>query len=547
MYKPLQIIATGFLAALFLLPLQGFADASLDDGSVDDIQPATLKVANRTIMVFRHAVLGETPELRAARAQSVIQEVLDRNGKLDVRLDPVQDSYLVLLDNSRAFIVTPKDVDPSTLDTLLVTAEAAADNLRQVVAESQQSRDLRFLVIATAYSAAATLVFILLVRLIYLLRNKLGQVLPGLMQKKVKTLKLGDTQVVDMHHLFPVVSRVSQILRWLLILLLTNEWLSFVLSQFPYTRPWGEGLNAFLLQVVTYLFRGIVNAVPGLIIALAIFFLARGFSEFAKGLLKRLSAPSKSERWLNAETLSPTQRLTSVGIWLFALVMAYPYLPGAGTDAFKGLSVLVGLMVSLGASSVIGQAASGLILTYTRTLRAGEYVQIGEHEGTVTDLGIFTTRIRTGLGEVLTIPNSMITGTVTKNYSRAVTGQGFVVDVVVTIGYDTPWRQVEAMLIEAATRTDGILSSPAPLVFQTALNDFYPEYRLVAQAIPSQPRPRAEMMSMLHANIQDVFNEYGVQIMSPHYVADPQQPKVVEKGDWHKAPALRPKPGQKNK
>jgi small-conductance mechanosensitive channel len=245
--------------------------------------------------------------------------------------------------------------------------------------------------------------------------------------------------------------------------------------------------------------------------------------------------------WLNAETLQPTQRLTSLAIWLFALAMAYPYLPGAGTDAFKGLSVLIGLMISLGASSVVGQAAAGLILTYTRTLRPGEFVRIGEYEGTVTELGMFTTRIRTGLGEVLTVPNSMITGTVTKNYSRTVQGPGYVVDTVVTIGYDTPWRQVEAMLLEAARRTPGVLEVPPAQVFQTALSDFYPEYRLVAQAIPSQPRPRAVLLSMLHANIQDVFNEHGVQIMSPHYLGDPKEEKWVPRDKWFTAPAQEPK------
>lgn len=135
------------------------------------------------------------------------------------------------------------------------------------------------------------------------------------------------------------------------------------------------------------------------------------------------------------------------------------------------------------------------------------------------------------------MPNSMITGAVTKNYSRIVQGQGYVVDTVVTIGYDTPWRQVHAMLIEAARRTPGIVEQPSPQVFQTALSDFYPEYRLVAQAIPSEPRPRAELLSMLHANIQDVFNEYGVQIMSPHYLADPDQAKFVPPERWHAAPA----------
>jgi small-conductance mechanosensitive channel len=123
-----------------------------------------------------------------------------------------------------------------------------------------------------------------------------------------------------------------------------------------------------------------------------------------------------------------------------------------------------------------------------------------------------------------------VLGSVSKNYSRAVHGRGFVVDTTVTIGYDTPWRQVEAMLKEAARRTPGVLAVPAPRVFQTALSDFYPEYRLVCQAIPSEPQPRAEVLSALHANIQDVFNDHGVQIMSPHYLGDPAEPKLVPPG-----------------
>lgn len=116
------------------------------------------------------------------------------------------------------------------------------------------------------------------------------------------------------------------------------------------------------------------------------------------------------------------------------------------------------------------------------------------------------------------------------------------VDTTVTIGYDTPWRQVEAMLVEAARRTEGVLTDPTPQVFQTALSDFYPEYRLVAQAVPSQPRPRAALLSALHANIQDVFNEYGVQIMSPHYIADPQDAKWVPPANWYAEPARRETP-----
>ena len=232
--------------------------------------------------------------------------------------------------------------------------------------------------------------------------------------------------------------------------------------------------------------------------------------------------------------------MTTIAVWVFALAMAYPYIPGSGTEAFKGVSVLLGLMVSIGASGIVGQAASGLILMYTRTFRPGEYVRIGEHEGTIVEMGMFTTRIRTGLGEELTVPNSFALAVVSKNYSRAVKGAGFVLDTTVTIGYDAPWRQVHAMLIEAARRTPGVLSDPAPHVFQTALSDFYVEYRLVCQAVPSEPRPRAEVLSALHANVQDVFNEYGVQIMSPHYLGDPADPKVVPKAHWHEPPAKPP-------
>jgi small-conductance mechanosensitive channel len=530
------------LALLLLLPMLLLAADPLTDKADDSGEQATLKVANRSIMVFRGSLLGEVPEMRAARARLVINEVLSNSESLDVSLQPSQQNYIVLLGGQRGFMVTPEDVDPLQHDSVASAAKQAADGLRQVVAENQQSRDLRFMLKALGYSALATLVFVLLIRAMYYLRRKVLAALPGLMLRHTKALKLGTTQVVDAYQLYPIVSRVLHALRWMLMLLLAYEWLSFVLSRFPYTRPWGENLNSYLLDVVSYLFEGVIGAVPGLGVAVAIFFIARWISGFAQRLLKRMAAPSSSEAWLNAETLQPTRRLTALAIWLFALAMAYPYLPGAGTEAFKGLSVLIGLMVSLGASSVVGQAASGLILTYTRTLRAGEYVRVGEYEGTVSEMGMFTTRIRTGLGEVLTIPNSMITGAVTKNYSRAVNGQGYVVDTTVTIGYDTPWRQVEAMLIEAAGRTEGILRNPAAQVFQTALADYYPEYRLVAQAVPRHPRPRAALLSALHANIQDVFNEYGVQIMSPHYIADPQRDKLVPREHWYQPPAKPPEP-----
>jgi small-conductance mechanosensitive channel len=336
------------------------------------------------------------------------------------------------------------------------------------------------------------------------------------------------------------VMRLLQVGFWTIALLLTYQWFGFVLTRFPYTRPWGEQLNGFFLSAIGDMLTAVATAIPDLLIAVAIFFAAHA----ATGVLKNFFDGVQSGRvrvgWMDADSARPTRRLAAFGVWLFALVMAYPYLPGSGTEAFKGLSVLVGLMVSIGASGIVGQAASGLILMYTRTFRPGEYVRVGENEGTIVEMGMFTTRLRTGLGEELTLPNSLVLGTITRNYSRAVEGKGFVVDTVVSIGYDAPWRQVHAMLTEAASRTDGVLTDPVPRVFQTALSDFYVEYRLVCQAIQTEPRPRAEVLSRLRANVQDVFNENGVQIMSPHFLGDPAEPKVVPKAKWYAPPATPP-------
>ena len=243
---------------------------------------------------------------------------------------------------------------------------------------------------------------------------------------------------------------------------------------------------------------------------------------------------------LDEGTVVPTRRLFQIVVWAFALALAYPYLPGAETDAFKGVSVLVGLMVSIGASSIVGQAASGFILMYTRVFRVGEYVRIGETEGTVVGLGSFATRIRTGLGEEVLVPNSYALQNTTHNFSRPVAGPGFVVNTGVTIGYSTPWRQVHAMLEEAARRTKDLAADPAPLVRQTRLSDFYVEYRLIAYAPIEGASKRMEMLSQLHAHVQDVFNEHGVQIMSPHYMTETAEPQVVPKARWWTPPAKAP-------
>jgi len=500
---------------------------------------APLVVFNRTIIEFRAPFLGMPATERAARARTILGEVLREGGELKVAVKANPEGRLVMVNDRLAFVVTPGDADPLLEENTDKVAKRAALRLEQVVAETLEARSLEALSKALTAAAIATGLFVLLLWSLRWLRLRIRATALAALERKFSALEIGGAQIVEGSYLLLWLSRVLIFLRWLVILLITYEWLSFVLSTFPYTRPWGEHLNGYLLNIGSSLLDAILGGIPGLGVAVAIFFLARFFIGLMGKFFERMASVDSPADWLAPDTMPTTRRLFSIAIWLFAIAMAYPYLPGAQTEAFKGLSVLLGLMVSLGTTSIVGQGAAGLILTYTRTLRMGEYVRIGDHEGTVTRLGMFTTRIRTGLGEELSVPNSLITGAITKNYSRAVHGQGYIVDTTVTIGYDTPWRQVEAMLLEAARRTPGIIEAPAPRVFQTALSDYYPEYRLVAQAIPSEPSPRAVVLTRLHANIQDVFNEYGVQIMSPHYMADPAAAKVVSPEAWYPAPARK--------
>ena len=523
------------LGVFFLL---GAAVAAAE-GSSAAAEPATLKVFNREIVTFRANLLGQTPAQRAQRARVAISDLLSQGGPLEVNVKSNPVGQLVLLGPHLVFIITPGDDEDPTDEGQSNATRKAVRNLERVLEETRESRDFGQLLRSLAVAGVASVIFGALLFVIGRLRRTLADKLIALAELKAQALTIAGERVLEPRTFMPRLQRALDVMRWLLVALLSYEWVSFVLSRFPYTRPWGEQLNAYLYWMFATIAEAMLDALPGLAVAVVIFFIARFFVNFVARILGRLSLGRPGSAWLNPETLPTTRRLVSIAIWLFALAMAYPYLPGAQTEAFKGLSVLLGLMVSLGATSIVGQGAAGLILTYTRTIRPGEYVRIGEHEGTVTEMGMFTTRIRTGLGEELTLPNSMITGSVTKNYSRSVRGRGYVVDTTVTIGYDTPWRQVEAMLIEAARRTPGILEKPSPAVFQTALSDFYPAYRLVAQAVPERPRSRAEVLSALHANIQDVFNEYGVQIMSPHYLGDPQQAKVVAQEDWYAAPAQR--------
>jgi small-conductance mechanosensitive channel len=253
------------------------------------------------------------------------------------------------------------------------------------------------------------------------------------------------------------------------------------------------------------------------------------------GLFAGVEQGNLSLPGLEQETAEATRRISTVLVWLFAVIVAYPYIPGSGTDAFRGISVFVGLMLSLGSAGLVNQVMSGLVVVYARAIRPGEYVKIGELEGLVAEVGLLSTKLVTARKEEITIPNAVMTNAATVNYSRLGDKDGAVVSTSVTIGYDAPWRQVHALLTLAAQRTEQVRADPPPRVAQRKLDDFYVEYMLMVHV--DQPAQRPFILSALHANIQDAFNEYGVQIMSPHFEIQPEKTVFVPRDQWRPAPA----------
>ena len=504
--------------------------------TVGDFEPAVLEVANREIVTLRADVFGATP---AERVESVVERVgsvVAGGGPLKVSTRAIPDGVAVQVDGRLIFRLLHADVDPEADQTTQQVAQAAAANLQLALDEMREAHDSRAILRGIGVTILATA---LLLAALWGLRRayawasrRLGAFAQRHSDRLTSTL---GHQLTGQLGLARLVLAPLRLLAVLVGMLAAYEWLGVVLKQFPYTRPWGETLLAKLLDGVGEIVLKAMEAVPGLLFVLFILLIARFFVRVVKAFFEGVAQGRVSVNWVDESTARPTGKLFTTAIWLLALVAAYPYFPGSGSEAFKGIGVFVGLMVSIGSSGVVNQAVSGLMLMYTRSFRPGEFVQVGETEGTVREIGFLTTRIETLRHEHVTIPNAVIVGNVTRNFSRLKELGGIRAPTKVTIGYDVPWRQVRGMLQLAADRTAGVVRDPPPRILQTALLDHAVEYTmLVCVADPTQ---RPLVLGELHGHILDVFNEYGVQIMSPVYEADPEAPKLVPRGEWFKAPA----------
>lgn len=339
-------------------------------------------------------------------------------------------------------------------------------------------------------------------------------------------LKIRTYEVLDEDRFISILLIGLNVLRILFLVFIFYLTLPVVLTIFPWTEGIADMLFSFILDPFRSIIHAIVEYIPNLftiaIIFLVIRFIARGISYLASEVRTgKLKMSGFYPDWA-----IPTSRIINFVLYMFMLVLIWPYLPGSGSPVFQGVSVFLGLLISIGSSSAISNIIAGVVITYMRPFKVGDRVRIGEVNGDVLEKSLLVTRIKTIKNEIITVPNSQILSAHSINYSTSSDeSAGLIVHSTVTIGYDVPWRKVHQMLIEAALITPCIEENPVPFVLQTSLDDFYVSYQV--NAYTKSPAKQAMIYSDLHALIQDIFAKNDVEIMSPHYRAEREGPSTI--------------------
>jgi small-conductance mechanosensitive channel len=359
---------------------------------------------------------------------------------------------------------------------------------------------------------------------------------------RVKDVKIDTVSIFQGHQIWAVYGGFLKAIWVFLLLVLLYAYLNFVLRLFPWTAYLGKQLLTMMFDPLRIIGKGIVDTIPDLFFLVILFAIFYYLLKFGKLIFAKLDTGIVSFKGFDQEWAWPTYRIFRALVIAIAGVMAYPHIPGSDSNAFKGVSIFLGLLLSMGSTSVISNIIAGYSLVYRRAFRVGDRIKVNEHLGDVMERRLLVTHLRSLKNEEIIVPNSEILNHPVINYSSLAKQQGIILHMNVGIGYETPWRQVETMLVEAADRTDGLLKNPPPFVLQQSLGDFCVSYELNAYC--NQPKEMMERYSQLSQNILDVFNEHGVQIMTPAYRDDPAQPKIVPKDQWFTPPAKPPETNQ---
>ena len=357
----------------------------------------------------------------------------------------------------------------------------------------------------------------LLFRLTTWLFRKLKVRIQKLKDTKLKPISIQDYELLDTQRQVNLLIFLSNLLRYVLVFLQLLITVPLLFVIFPQTKGLADTIFSYIWNPVKDILVGIVDYIPNLFTIFIIWYSIKYLVRFVHYLSREIEAGRLKFGGFYPDWAMPTFHIIRFLLYAFMIAMIYPYLPGSRSGVFQGISVFVGLIVSLGSSTVIGNIIAGFVITYMRPFKLGDRIQLNDTTGNVIEKTPLVTRIKTPKNEVVTIPNSFIMSSHTVNYSASAREYGLIIHSEVTIGYDAPWRQVHQLLIEAALNTPGVIDDPRPFVLETSLSDWYPVYQI--NAYIREADKLAQIYSDLHQNIQDRFNEAGIEIMSPHYMA----------------------------
>jgi small-conductance mechanosensitive channel len=457
-----------------------------------------------------------TPEERALGVETRLNHEILEVGVHSEQVTVVHDETAsrILGDGRLLVLVTEADAHAAGRDRHEY-AEQLGAVLRRVIAETNQEFDPHQIFISSLRAAGLVGLCLVVIYLVVRSSRRLLKKIQAWRVQRVGGVHVGSSQMAS--RLPAMVAGLVRIARVVLLATLVLGTLERVMILLPWTRPSANLVVRYLADPIGAMWHSFIDYLPNAVFLIAIAvatyivlsLMRLLFAEIARGTIELENFPP--------EWATPTFNLLRVLVIALAFVAAFPYIPGSKSPAFQGVSIFLGLLVSLSSSSAISNVIAGAILTYTSAFKMGDRVRIGESEGDVVKTALLVTQVRTIKNEVVSIPNATVLSVQVVNYSRLAKSAGLILHTEVTIGYSSPWRTVHALLIDAALRTPGILSEPAPFVLQRTLSDFYVAYQL--NAYTRDARGMIDTYSFLHQAIQDSFAAGGVEIMSPHYTA----------------------------
>jgi small-conductance mechanosensitive channel len=434
-------------------------------------------------------------------------------------------------------IVTILDADASLEQVgRAELAQAHLFRVRQAIADYRAARSAGALRRAALDTLLGTIVLAVGVALLLWFWRRLDALFTRRLQASIHTVGIQSFEVMRADRIRAAVRSGLVGIRTVILLAGALVYLGYVLAAWPWTRGLSRNMAGFALGPLEVIGRGFVANIPRLVFLAVLFFVIRLLLRLVRLFFDAIGRGTVTLSGFDADWAAPTYKIVRVAIVAFGLIVAYPYIPGSQSEAFKGVSLFIGIVFSLGSSSAISNSIAGYMMTYRRAFKVGDRVKIGEAMGDVIETRLQVTHLKSFKNEEIVIPNSQILAGEVVNYSSLAKTQGLILHTEVGIGYETPWRQVEAMLLTAASRCRPQAGEPPrAFVLVKKLGDFAVTYELNVYCTDIQSM--LPLYTSMHRNILDVFNEYGVQIMTPAYEGDPEQPKVVPPKDWFTAPA----------